>query len=74
MRKAVTFITRQALQWNPQGRRRRGRPRKSWMRDTEAELKTMGRNWGAATKTAQERVRWQNVVDGLYSEMSNRPK
>ncbi len=28
-------ITRQALRWNPQGKRKRGRPRKTWQRDLE---------------------------------------
>ena len=74
LRKPATSITRQALQWNPQGRRNRGGPRNSWRTDTEAELETMGSNWGAATKTAQNRVRWRSVVDGLCSEISNRPK
>ena len=28
-----------SLTWNPQVKRKRGRPRSSWRRDTEAELK-----------------------------------
>ena len=35
----TTSITRQALTWNPQGKRKRGQLRNSWRRDTEAELK-----------------------------------
>ena len=31
-------ITRQALQWNPQGKRGRGRPRNTWRRDLIAEM------------------------------------
>ena len=34
--------TRQALTWNPQGKRKRGRPRNSWRRDTQVELKQAG--------------------------------
>ena len=60
-------ITRQALTWNPQGKRKRGRPCNSWRRDTEAELKQQGTNWIGAARLAQNRVRWRGVVDGLCS-------
>ena len=52
-RKAVTITTRQALNWNPQGKRKRGRPRNSWRRDTEALLKQQGYTWTRAAATAQ---------------------
>ena len=42
LRKPASSTTRQALTWNPQGKRNRGRPRNSWKRDTEAELKQQG--------------------------------
>ena len=32
LRKPPNSITRQALNWNPQGKRRRGRPRNTWRR------------------------------------------
>nr|KAG5700291.1 hypothetical protein BaRGS_002637 [Batillaria attramentaria] len=38
LRKPASSTTRQTLTWNPQGKRKRGRPRNSWRRDTEAEL------------------------------------
>ena len=43
LRKPSTNITRQALFWNPQGKRKRGRPRNSWRRDLEADIKRLGR-------------------------------
>ena len=39
LRKPASSTTHQALTWNPQGKRKRGRSRNSWRRDTEAELK-----------------------------------
>ena len=66
-RKPASSTAHQALTWNPQGKRKRGRPRNSWRRDTEAELKQQGTNWCGMTRAAQNRVRWRGVVDGLCS-------
>ncbi|KAK7113355.1 hypothetical protein V1264_012655 [Littorina saxatilis] len=89
LRKPTSSITRQTLTWNPQGKRKRGRPRNSWRRDTEAELKRQGNSWrrdteaelkrqgnswAEAERTAQNRVRWRNVVNGLCSAGSKGPK
>ena len=65
LRKPASSTTRQVLTWNPQGKRKRGRPRNSWRRDTKAELKQQGTNWSGMTRTAQNRVRWRGVFDGL---------
>jgi hypothetical protein len=46
LRKPASNITRQALRWNPQGKRKRGRPRNSWRRDLYAECQAMGQTWG----------------------------
>ena len=74
LRKPASSTTRQALLWNPQGRRKRGRPRNSWRRDTEAVLREMGTTWTEAEKAAQNRVRWRIVADGLCSSRSDGPK
>ena len=74
LRKPASSTTRQALTWNPQGKRKRGRPRNSWRRDTEAQLKQQGFTWTRAAATAQRRMDWRRVVDGLCSAMSNGPK
>ena len=71
LRKPASNTTRQALTWNPQGKRKRGRPRNSWRRDTQAELKQQGTNWSGMTRAAQNRVRWRGVVDGLCSTGSD---
>nr|KAG5705287.1 hypothetical protein BaRGS_010738 [Batillaria attramentaria] len=74
LRKPASSTTRQALTWNPQGKRKRGRPRNSWRRDTEAELYKQGTNWTGVARIAQNRVRWRRVVDGLCSTWSQGPK
>ena len=74
LRKPASSITRQVLTWNPQGRRKRGRPRNSWRRDTEAELKQQGSNWTGAARTVKNKVRWRRVDDCLCSIGSDGPK
>ena len=74
LRKPAASTTRQALTWNPQGKRKRGRPKNTWRRDTETELKRQGISWREAERTAQNRVGWRRVVDGLCSTGSDGPK
>ena len=74
LRKPSSSITRQALTWNPQGKRKRGRPRNSWRRDTLAELQRVGMTWKEAERAAQSRVRWRIVIDGLCSTTGEGPK
>nr|KAG5712613.1 hypothetical protein BaRGS_029668 [Batillaria attramentaria] len=53
LRKPASSTTRQALTWNPQGKRKRGRLRNSWRRDTEAGLYKQGTNWTGVARIAQ---------------------
>ena len=43
----------------PERKRKRGRPRNSWRRDTEAELKQQGTKLVRNDKSSQNRVRWR---------------
>ena len=70
----ASSITCQTLNWNPQRKRKRGQPSNSWRRDTEAELKQQGSTLTGAARTAQSRVHWRRVVDGLCSIGSEGPK
>ena len=56
----------QALSWNPQGKRRRGRPRNTWRRDLLADTKRMGITWNQLEAKAQDRELWRCLVGGLY--------
>jgi hypothetical protein len=40
LRREQSSISLQALEWKPQGKRRRGRPTMTWRRNLDAELKT----------------------------------
>ena len=40
--KSINSVTKQALFWNPQGKRNRGRPKNNWRRSAEQELRQIG--------------------------------
>ena len=70
LRKPNTNITRQALTWNPQGERKRGRPKNTWWHDLEADITQTGLSWKQLERIAQDRRRWRDVVHGLCSRRS----
>ncbi len=65
LRKQKNYITRQALQWDPQGKRGRGRPRNTQRSSVTAEMERAGYRWQDLEKLAQNRTRWRNIVSGL---------
>ncbi|VDP26951.1 unnamed protein product [Schistosoma margrebowiei] len=52
LRKSSNRITRQALTWNPEGKRKRGRPKNTLRRIIKADMKTMNYNWTELEKIA----------------------
>ena len=72
LRKPASNVTRQSLKWNPQGKRKRGRPRSSWRREVEADTKRMGYTWGQLEKLSQDRDAWRTLVDGLSPSRGKR--
>jgi hypothetical protein len=65
LRKPKHNITRQALQWNPQGKCERGIPRNTWRRDLIAKMEIEGYRWQDLERMSQNRTRWRTVVSGL---------
>ena len=51
LRRHKESITRQALYWNPQGKRSRGRPRNTWRRESEMEKKRAKLTWKVLPRT-----------------------
>ncbi|CAH8435903.1 unnamed protein product [Schistosoma intercalatum] len=75
LRKSSNCITKQALTWNPEGKRKRGRPKNTLRRIIEADVKTMNYNWTELERIAQDRVGWRMLVSDLCSfTRSNRRK
>jgi hypothetical protein len=60
-------IARQALQWNPQGKRGRGRPKNTWRRTVLEEAKGMKKTWAEIECDTKNRVQWRILVDALCS-------
>jgi len=65
-------IEKTALDWNPQGYGRRGRPKRTWRRTTEDEIRNIGRSWNEVKGTAGDRNVWKLFTDALRSTRSKR--
>ena len=57
LRKEDGEILNAALLWNPQGSRKRGRPKNSWRRSV---IKEAGRSWNELRFLAADRQKWKN--------------
>ncbi|KAJ8248583.1 hypothetical protein GJAV_G00243550 [Gymnothorax javanicus] len=60
-------ITRVALHWTPEGKRKRGRPKNSWRRTVEGGLKTLKHNWDTIRKLALSKQQWRTFVAALHA-------
>jgi hypothetical protein len=65
LRKDDSEPCKAALQWNPQGTRRSGRPRNSWRRTTLTVSKK--HSWSVLRFIARNREGWRRFVDNLCS-------
>ena len=62
LRMSPERIPKVALRWTPAGKRKRGRPKTTWRKTVEHELKEMGLSWGEAQATAKNRDKWKEVI------------
>jgi len=72
LRKETGAIEETALDWNPQGYRRRGRPKRTWRRAIEEEIKRTRRSWNEVKGIAGDRNAWKIFKDTLCSTRSKR--
>ena len=72
LRKETGAIKKTALDWNPQGYKRRGRPKRPWRRPTEDEIRSTRRSWNEVKRTAGVRKAWKLFMDALCSTGSKR--
>jgi len=62
LRKETGEIEKIALDWNPQGYGRRGRPKRTWRRTIEDEIRSKRRSWNEV-KGDSWRLQW---LEGLH--------
>jgi hypothetical protein len=69
LHKETGAIEKTALDWNPQGYRRRGRPKRMWRRTIEDEIR---RSWNEVKGIAGDHNAWKLFMDALCSTRSKR--
>jgi len=72
LRKEAGAIEKTALVWNPQGYRRRRRPKRTWRRTIEDELRSTKRSWKDIKGIAGDRNGWKLFMVALCSARSER--
>ena len=63
-----------ALDWTPEGKRRRGRPKETWRRTVEKDRKQLGfDSWAAAKGKVEDQTKYRGFVHGpiLHEENGN---
>jgi len=51
-----------AVQWTPEGGKRRGRPKKTWQDTLRDDLQAMDVSWEEAKSVASDRREWRSLV------------
>ena len=52
-----------AMDWMPEGgRRKKGRPKKTWRQTVKEDFKEMGVSWSGARRVAGDRSKWREIV------------
>ena len=70
--KETRAMEKTTLDRNPQGYRRRGRPKRTWQRTIEDEIRNTGRSWIEVKGTAGECNAWKLFMDARCSTRSKR--
>ena len=56
---------RVAMRWTPAGKRKRGRPKLTWRRSVEKEMKAVGWSWNQVQHWASDRQYFSSLVSAL---------
>jgi len=72
LRKGHEAIEREALDWNPQVKRRRGRSRHTWRRTVHNQPLEKVKSWSEVKRMTGNRTRWRCFVDALCPLRNNR--
>ena len=74
LRKEAVTIEKTALDWSPLGYRRRGRPKRTWRRTIEDEIRNTGRSWNKVKGTNGDHNVCKLSMDALCSTRSKRTR
>ena len=72
LREETEAIEKTALDCNPHEYRRRGRPKRTWRRTIEDEIKSTRRSWNEVKGIAGDHNAWKLFMDALCSTRSKR--
>lgn len=67
LRREEFNIAKRALDWNPQGSKRRSYPRTKWQRKVEQEVQRARKSWSEVKQLAQNGKRWRKFIEALSS-------
>ena len=67
-------VSREGLFWTPERKRQRGRPKPTWRRTADKELKSINLTWSEIWKVAQDRVHWRELVAALCVPWRNKER
>ena len=56
------LIPKVVSRWTPPGEKKRGRPKTTWRRTVEMELKELGLTWGQVQALAKDKTRWRRDI------------
>ena len=70
--KETGAVEKTVLDGNPQGCRRRGRPKRMWQRTIEDEIRSTRRTWNEVKGIAGDHNAWKLFMDALCSTRSKR--
>ena len=67
LRKDANSVTKDAIHWTQEGKRKKRRRKTKWRGIAEAKTKTMNQSWGTIQRLASDREGWRSFVAALYT-------
>jgi hypothetical protein len=65
-------VIKVALRWTPEGKRKRGRPKTTWRRTIENEIRERGYTWGTMERKANNKEEWRKLVLAICAMRHNK--
>ena len=73
-RMALNAIPGVSMRWTPAGKRKRGRPKLTWSRSVEKEMREVGWTWSQVQRWAPDRKHFSSLVTALCATSTKRNK